>query len=444
MIVSKELKRLSELFPTNLYIVGGATRDFLLGYKLSDFDLSSSLTGEEVIELLKGTEFTVTPHSLKLGTLGIKVGKQEMEYTAFRQDSYGAKGVHAPKEVRFNVGIEQDAFRRDFTINAIYYSILEDKFLDFTGGLVDLKNRLMKTTREPKSVFEEDALRILRLVRIATKLGLEIDANTLLEAKNHAHLLGEIAVERIRDEFEKILVSDTENGVQDAHIRGISLLVEIGAMQYIVPELLEGIGVAQPPRHHLYDVYNHILQTVKIAPQHLRLAALLHDIGKPRSIDEDGKMTEHPYVGAAMTKEIMLRLRYPHKEIHRVSRLVETHMYDFRCLMSDNALRVFVLKNQDILFDLIELKKADHIAHGRKEGTSPSALNLKRVYDEMISSGVAMSLKELPISGDTLVELKVKPKERAGVLTSLLEHGAYLGKKLSQEECISFIMEGIK
>ena len=443
MIVSKELKKLSELFPVDLYIVGGATRDFLLGYKLSDFDLSSSLTGEQVMELLKGTEFKVTPHSLKLGTLGIKVGKQVMEYTAFRTDSYGEKGVHSPVEVRFNVGIEQDAFRRDFTINAIYYNIKEDKFLDFTGGLEDLKNRVLKTTREPESVFEEDALRVLRLVRIASKLGLEIEQETLCQAKKNAYLLKEIAVERIRDEFEKILVSDIENGIEDAQIRGIQLLVEIGAMEYIMPELLESVGVKQPPKHHLYDVYNHILQTVRIAPSHLRLAALLHDIGKPRSIDEEGRMTEHPYVGAQMAKEIMLRLRYPLSEIDKVSRLVETHMYDLRCLMSDGTLRVFVLKNQDILSDLIELKMADHTAHGLKDGVSPSALNLARVFREMRERKVAFSLKELPITGETLIDLKVKPRDRAKALSSLLEHGAYIGKQLTKEECITFIKERI-
>lgn len=444
MIVSEELKRLSEIFTAKLYIVGGATRDHLLGYKLSDFDLSSSLTGEEVIELLKGTEFRVTPHSLKLGTLGIKVGKQVMEYTAFRKDSYGEKGVHSPTSVEFKVGIEQDAFRRDFTINAIYYDLTEGKFLDFTGGLKDLENRIVRTTREPKSVFEEDALRILRLVRIASKLGLDIEERTLFEAKRQSYLLKEIAVERIRDEFEKILIADTENSIADAQVRGLELLVEIGAMEYIVPELLESIGVKQPPKYHLYDVYNHILHTVKIAPMHLRLAALLHDVGKPRSIDEEGKMTEHPYVGAQMAKEIMLRLRYPHREIERVSRLVETHMYDLRCLMSDNSLRVFVLKNQDILSDLIELKMADHTAHGKKDGVSPSALNLARVFREMRENKVAFSLKELPVGGDTLVALKVKPLERAKVLSSLLEHGAYLGKQLDRDECIAFIKERIK
>ncbi len=444
MMVSKELKKLSEIFPVKLYIVGGATRDYLLGHKLSDFDLSSSLTADEVVELLRGTEYAVTPHSLKLGTLGIKVGKHSMEYTAFRRDSYAVKGTHSPNRVEFNVDIEQDAFRRDFTINAIYYDIQDEKFLDFTGGLEDIKKGLMRTTREPKSVFEEDALRILRLIRIASKLGLDIEKNTLSEAKKHAHLLREIAVERVRDEFNKILISDIENGISDAHICGLLLLVEIGAMEYIIPELLETIGVQQPGRYHAYDVYGHTIQAVRLAPPQLRLVALLHDIGKPRSIDEEGKMTEHPYVGAQMARDIMLRLKYPHREIERVSQLIEKHMYDLRCLMSDASRRIFILNNQEIIFDLIELKKADHAAHGKHDGISPSALNLQRVYAEMIERDVAMKLKDLPIGGEALIDLKVKPKDRSSVLNALLEHGAYLGRKLTKEESIDFIIERIK
>lgn len=439
MIVSEELKKLAEIFPVKLYIVGGAVRDYILGYKLSDVDLSSSLTGEEVMELLKNTEYKATPHSLKLGTLGIKVGGKTMEYTAFRRDSYVGGGAHSPEKVEFHSDINDDALRRDFTVNAVYYDIKEEKIVDLLGGVSDLERKILRTTRLPEKVFEEDALRILRLVRFSAKLGFEIEENTFEEAKKRAYTLKEIAVERLREELNKILVADTENGIAEAHIKGLRLLVEIGAMEYIVPELLECIGVKQPPRHHLYDVYNHIVHTVEVAPPHLRLAALLHDIGKPRSIDERGHMTKHPIIGAPMAKEIMSRLKYSTDEIERVARLVEHHMYDIRCEKDEREVRAFILENIDIIDDLIALKKADHIAHGTMSGESPSGLKIERLKKEMEEAGIAFTLKELPIGGKELIESGVEPSRRGELLNALLEYGAVACKKLSAEECISFI-----
>lgn len=439
MIVSSELKRLSKLFPTKLYVVGGAVRDYILGYKTHDYDLGSSLTGEEVVDLLKNTEFKVVPHSLKLGTLGIKVGKETMEYTAFRKDSYTKKGNHSPTKVEFKVDILEDAKRRDFTINAIYYDLQEEKIVDPLMGKLDLEKRIIRTCRAPEKVFEEDALRILRLVRFSAKLGFEVEKETFLEAQNRAETLRQIAPERICEELNKILVSDTENGIEDAHIRGVNMLVEIGAMKEIIPELLEGIGLKQNARYHAYDVFNHVLQTVRRVPARLRMVALLHDVGKPRSIDDEGHMTKHPYVGASMAREILFRLRYPHKEIDRIVRIIENHMFDVKAVAKESDVRIFILKNHDILDDLIELKKADFIAHGKEEGESPSALRLMSVKNKMVEQGVAFSLKELPIGGNDLVELKVKPSLRAKLLNSLLEHGAILGRALTREECVRFL-----
>ncbi len=440
MVISKELKKLSKLFPVKLYVVGGAVRDSLLNYELSDYDLSSSLMGEEVIELLKGSEFKVTPHSLKLGTLGIKVGNTTMEYTAFRKDSYKKTGEHSPTDVQFKVDIYEDAKRRDFTINALYYDILEEKIVDPLGGLEDLKKGVIRTTRAPYEVFQEDALRILRMVRFSVSLGFEIEESTFLEAQNKAHTISELAPERVREEFDKILVADTLHGIKDAHIKGIVMLVKCGAMKEIIPELLEGIGVAQPKKYHAYDVFNHMLNTVKVAPPSLRLVALLHDVGKPRSIDEEGHMTEHPYVGATMARDILMRLRYPIKEIDKICKLIAIHMYDVKCILEDSAVRVFILRNYELLEDLLKLKQADFLAHGKESGENPSVTKLRRVWGEMLVSEVPLTLKDLPVDGKTLVALNVKPNERSKMLNSLLEQGAYLGRKLTKEECISYIL----
>ncbi len=444
MNLPKEIRALSALFPTKLYLVGGAVRDYMLGYQLKDYDFSSSLTGEEVIELLKDTEYVVTPHSLKLGTVGIKINRLNMEYTAFRKDSYALNGAHSPEKVEFKCGIEADVLRRDFTVNALYYDIEEGKIIDLVNGKEDVKNKIIRAVREPQKVIEEDALRILRMVRFAVKLGFNIEEETLKVAKEKASSIKEIAPERIREELNQILIADTDNGVQDAQIRGLELLVKTEAMQYIIPELLECIGVKQPPRHHAYDVYNHILHAVKEAPPRLRLAALLHDIGKPRSIDEEGRMTEHPLVGAHLAKVIMTRLKYSHSEIERTVRLIKHHMFDIKGLQDESTVREFILQNLDILDDLIELKKADHIAHGKKAGVSPSAVRLMDVREEMVRNKVATSLKELPVDGKTLIDLGIAPKIRGKILDSLLEYGAFIGRALSESECISFIKSCIE
>ncbi len=439
MNIPVALKNLATLFPVPLYVVGGAVRDYLLGYKLSDYDLASSLTCEEVMGLLKDTKYKATPHSLKLGTLGVKVDGLTVEYTAFRKDSYSLKGNHLPERVEFNCDIKEDALRRDFTVNALYYDIKNDEIVDLVGGVEDVKNGVIRAVREPKEVIKEDALRILRMVRFSAKLGFKVEENTLRVAKEEVSSLQEIAPERIREEFNKILVADTENGIKDAQIRGLELLIKIGAMQYVVPEILEGIGVKQPPRHHAYDVFGHTMHAVEAAPPHLRLAAFLHDVGKPRAIDEEGRMTEHPLVGAHLTKVIMNRLLYPRQEIEKTVRLVKHHMFDIKCLQDECTVREFILENFDILDDLIALKKADHVAHGKKSGVSPSAVRLSDVREEMLKNKVAFTLKELPVGGKTLIDLGVPPKERGEVLRALLEYGAFIGRALSVEECVSYV-----
>ena len=439
MKISNELKQLASLFSEPLYVVGGAVRDHLIGYEVHDYDLASSIRAEEVVEMLKGTPFTTTPHSLKLGTLGIKVGDEVVEYTAFRKDSYSCSGVHSPEKVEFDCSIEEDARRRDFTINAVYYDIKKECYVDPLNGIEDLKIGVIKTTREPGKVLEEDALRLLRLVRFSASLGFKIDKETYREAKLRADTIKEIATERIRDEFNKILVSDTVNGIKDAQIEGIKLMVDLGIMEYVVPEILEGIGVKQNPRYHVYDVYNHILETVRVVPPRLRLVAFLHDVGKPRSVTEEGRMQDHAPIGAGMTRVIMNRLLYPHRETERTVRMVENHMFNIKCNLPDDVISAFIIKNADILDDLLELKKADYTAHGMNDDVSPAALKIIEVYENMLKNKVAFTVKDLPIGGRELIELGVSPEERGELLNSLLTYGAYLGRGLTKEECLSYV-----
>ncbi len=443
MKIPSELKNLARLFPTPLFVVGGAVRDDLLGHKVHDYDLSSSLRAEEVLTLLKDTPYKATPHSLKLGTLGINVGAHVMEYTAFRKDSYSLSGFHTPSVVEFDCSQLEDASRRDFTINALYYDILGERIVDLVGGLRDLQNKVLRTPREPEEVIKEDALRILRLVRFAVTLGFDVEEKTWEVVKKRASSLQEIAVERIREEFEKILIADTVNGVKDAQIRGIEMMVELGIMEYVSPEFLESIGVKQNPKYHVFDVYRHALETIRRVKPELRRVAFFHDIAKPRSIDVNGHMRSHSEKGAKMTKEIMTRLLYPKSVIERDARLVGAHMFDVKCNESVESVREFVLSHCDLIDDLLELKQADYVAHKLDESESPSARVIREVRDAMVERGVAFSVKELAVSGIDLIELGVEPQERARALNALLVYGARMGRALTREESLRYI-ESIK
>lgn len=439
MNISQDLKRLAQLFPAPLYVVGGAVRDFLIGKEVHDYDLTSPLPADKVVALLSETEFKTTPHSLRLGTIGIKVGDMVMEYTAFRKDSYAKDGGHLPQKVEFNCTQIEDAERRDFTINAIYYDVIKEEIVDPLGGLEDIKNKIIRTTRRPDDVMEEDALRILRLVRFSSSLGYDIEDKTYNSAKRRAYTLGEIAKERIREEFEKILVADTVCGIKDAQIRGIELMVELGIMKEVVPEMLESLSVKQNAKYHAYDVYHHVLETVKLVPPHLRLVAFLHDVGKPRSIDNKGHMRAHASVGASMARGILTRLRYPKKDIGRVVKLISTHMFNTKCDCSIEDVRVFILENQGIIDDYCILKQADFIAHGKESGISPSVQVVKDTREDMVKNGTAFNLKELPIEGRDLIVLGVEPSKRGVCLKGLLDYGARQGRALSREECIQYV-----
>ena len=439
MIATPSLKKLCALFPCPLYVVGGAVRDFIMGNAVADIDLSSALPATEVVELLKGTDFSVKPHSLKLGTLGIKIGSESYEYTAFRVDSYGSDGSHAPQEVRFTSDPKEDALRRDFTVNAIYYEIATGKIIDFLGGVEDIGKKLIRTVRDPELVIREDALRILRMVRFSAKLGYEIDAETFNVAKERVSSLKTIAVERIRDELDQILVADTYNGIKDAQIRGLELLMELGAMEYVIPELVSAVGVKQNPKYHVYDVWQHLLESVREVKPSLRLAALLHDVAKPICQNRSGNMRAHNVVGAQMSRHIMSRLSYPKVDTERIARLVEAHMFDLKGTETDETVRLFVLHNADIIEDLCELKNADYLAHGMNEGKNPSALRLMETYRKMLDEGVAFSIRELPVGGEDLIALNVPPQERSDKLIKVLEYFASRGVKADRQKALELI-----
>lgn len=426
----RKLKVLSYYLPS-LYIVGGYVRNALLELPLSDLDLAAEYTVDEIQTALANTEFSAVSVNKRLGT--IKIYSREdrrfsAEYTTFRVDSYPVgSGVHTPTDVVFTKDMERDAKRRDFTVNAIYYSIDTAEYVDFTGGIPDLHKRELRTTVAPEKVFSEDGLRILRMVRLASELGFAVEENTLNAAKKMVYLLKDISGERIRDEFMKILTADTKYpsaATVDAHLKGFRLLDEIGALPYIVPDLSDGKGMPQEPKYHVYDVFEHCVQTMYYCPPELRLAGLLHDVGKPASVKKAGTMYLHGELGSEIAKKLLGRngLKMSNREVAAVRRLIETHMYDIDGLTTEKKLRLFIADNRDAIGDIVKLKRADAKASsGNPDAVSISAEKIEKLYAEMQRDGTPMCYSDLKIDGRDLESTKLPEEKRAWAMRKIFE-----------------------
>lgn len=381
---------LARLFRENnkeLYMVGGAVRDLLLRCPTSpDIDLTTNARPDEIKRLIAqthpdavvtvGEQFgTVRVHYRRAFTAEDVAVQPEIspvpaalvaeasgdfdvvEITTYRSDQY-TDGSRKP-EVTFGDSLEGDLLRRDFTINAMARDPLSGEIIDPFGGRDDIEQGLIRAVgNDPDSRFEEDPLRLLRAARFAAQLGFEIEPLTANAIKLQAPTLERISRERIRDEFTKLLVTQYP-------ARGLRLLVDLGLMPWIVPEVLELCGVSQKPAHSK-DVYDHVLRVVErtSARPATRWAGLLHDIAKPRTRSvEDGKVHffGHEDVGAVMTREILHRLKFDRPFIEYVSRLVKLHMRANAYLpeWTDGAVRRLMLDAGDGLHDLLDLSRAD-------------------------------------------------------------------------------------
>ncbi|MFA6867282.1 MAG: CCA tRNA nucleotidyltransferase [Clostridia bacterium] len=438
--VSKNLKKLATIFNKPLYIVGGYVRDSLLDYKPTDIDLASTLTPDEVMQILENTEYKVKETSPKLMTLKIIVDDEAYEYTTFRKETY-QKG-HSPDTVIPTMDIVEDAKRRDFRMNAIYYNINADEIIDPLDGIADIKDRVINTVDSPQKVFSQDGLRLMRLARMAAQLGFIVSIKTMEGARENAMLIDDIAPERIRDELDLILVADTVHNIEYSHKKGLMILDLIYVLERILPELTLGKGMVQRADFHKYDVFFHIINTVKYADSKVRLAALMHDIGKPKCYKDNGRYFKHEEVGARMTKEILGRLRYPNKTINYVAQLVLYHMYDLRCDAKLSTLKLFVQEHRDILEDLFLLKQADSLGGGIFSNENPSIIRIRDVYHKMIEDKIPFTIKDLYIDGKAVEEFP--PKMRGDVLLELLRECAINENLLTEEAQRKFIQKQLQ
>lgn len=407
------LDKLAKEFPSDLYLVGGAVRDYLRGVKTTDFDLAGSARPEEIKAVFAGSGFRVCDSSPKLGTLIISGDGARFEYTTFRTDSYPeGSGAHKPCEVVFTDDIELDCRRRDFRCNAIYYDVKRGRLVDPLDGAADVRRELLRTTRGAEEVFCEDGLRIMRLVRFVSTLGYKPDGEAERAAKRLAGRLKDVSAERIRDELDKTLMGKR---VVDA----LELAFGLGVLDMILPELSANDGVVQPAAFHRYDALRHAFHTAEAAREDIKLAALLHDVGKAEAWKKDGNMHNHAEYGAVTAREITTRLKYPNAVIAETETLVREHMYDVNANARKSRLRRFVAKNHAVIDKLIALVRADSKGTGLFDD-SPRADRFQATLDEMKQKGIPFTVRQLAVNGDDVKKLGFRGEEIGRVLEELL------------------------
>lgn len=429
-ILPKKLKTLAKACPAPLYVVGGSVRDHLAGLtpSIADWDICSPMSADVFSEIAKQCGFITEAIYRNTGTVKIFDGEQGYEYSSFRSDKY-VRGTHVPVEIFFTEDITLDARRRDFTANAVYYDIDKELFVDPLQGIPAIKEKRLTTVDKASKVFGEDGLRLMRLARQAAQLGFEPDEECLFGATENAALIKDISPERIFEELVSILTADKKCGIVGAPYHGLQILEKTGVLGYILPELAQGKGLAQRSDYHKYDVLEHSFRAVKYMEAQseeypLRLAALLHDVGKPLCMLRNGNAYGHPEAGEALAREILQRLKAPKKVTLLVCALVKYHMYDFNCQTSENKLRRFFVEHYPLLPDLLLIKQADFSACKDDTTKAPTCVKWERLLSQMQAEKVPFSLKELAVNGMDILGEGVPAPHVATILNALLLHCA--------------------
>jgi len=409
-----------------IFIVGGTSRGLLTQFPIADWDFATNATPQEMQNLFPNNNF----YNNEFGTVSIVMGKNKkdvFEVTTYRTEK-DYEDFRRPEKVNWGKSIEEDLSRRDFTINAIaLYIKCEtpndkckiDNIIDPYSGIEDLENKIIKAVGNPNKRFQEDALRLIRAVRIATQLGFTIEEKTFLSIKSNAHLIENIAKERIRDELLKLLAS---NHPAD----GIILLHNSGLLKYIIPELIKGKGVDQP-KHHISTVWKHCIDSLRYCPSNdplVRLAALLHDVGKPYTAQGEGEKRtfyNHEVVGARIAKEIGQRLRLSNDQKDRLWRLVRWHQFAPDEELTDSAIRRFIRRvGKDNLEDILNIRTGDRLGSGVPATSWRTELFKKRLKEVQKRP---FSIKDLKIDGNDVMEvLDISPGPEIGqILEALFE-----------------------
>ena len=416
------------------YLVGGCVRDVIIGREPKDWDITTNANPEEIQGL-----FPKTFYENDYGTVGVvneeitretengdfsRETLKVVEVTPYRVESEYSDFRH-PDKVSFSKNLEDDLKRRDFTVNAIAYNPANGELRDIYKGQEDIKDKTIRAVGIPSDRFEEDALRMLRAVRFSVQLGFTVSSETSEAIIKNADLLSKISMERIRDEFSKIIMSN------DPMI-GVVMCNKFGLLKYIIPEVEEGIGVKQNS-DHIFEVWEHCLRALNHAgekkwPLEVRLAALLHDVGKPRTrawSDEKKDYTfyGHDVIGERMTKKILARLKFSNEIIDKVVKLVRNHMFftDIDKITLSAVRRIVRNVGKENVWDLMNVRACDRIGMGRPVETPYRLRKYESMIEEAMRAPVTVGM--LKIDGSGIIKMaKLEPGPKIGyILHALLE-----------------------
>ncbi len=435
-----EVKNILEKFTKakfQIFIVGGAVRDLLMSKDVKDWDFTTDAKPEEILKILPEGFY-----DNKFGTVGLVVGNGVFEITTMRKEGIYKDHRH-PVDVSWTDKIEEDLARRDFSINAMAFSI-DGQMVDPYYGQKDLKDKLIKAVGDPDKRFQEDALRLIRAIRFASQLEFEIEKSTFQAIKKNAHLLKEIANERIRDELFKILESVNPYA-------GLIKLREAEILQIILPELEKCFGIQQEgPKHdRVYDIGEHSLLSLKECTSSdplTRFAALLHDIGKVKTVNtqEDGNVTfyNHDLEGGKLSLQIAKRFNLSKKQTDKLYKLVRWHMFTLDENQTDSAIRRFI-KNVGVenIEDMMAVRVGDRLGGGTQNAISwrmeKFADRIKQVLKK------PFSISDLKINGsDVMKALNLKPGPKVGeILQKLFEEVLEDSSKNNREHLLERIKQ---
>jgi tRNA nucleotidyltransferase (CCA-adding enzyme) len=409
------------------FIVGGCVRDLILGREPSDYDVTTSAPPDEIQSIFKN--YKTIEIGKEFGTIVIVQKEGCVEVTTYRSDGEYKDG-RRPSEVSFSNNILEDLSRRDFTVNSIAYN--ENRgILDPFNGVIDIKNKIIKTVGPPLDRFNEDHLRIMRAVRFATQLDFTIEENTYNACKELSDSLKYISAERIRDELFKILLSNKPS-------KGIRLMYDLGILKHVIPELIQTIGYDQKNPHHSKTLGDHILCVLDNTPPKLdlRMAALLHDIAKPITYSVDEKGVGHYYghdkLGAKVSKTILTRLKCSNDFIEKVSVYISNHMYQ-RNTKKKGLKKELARVGEENIFDLYELKRADMICKGTNKDLSLIDKRINQIK-EILENNEPYNKSHLKINGNDIIALGFPKGKLIGeilnyLVEKVIEHPEYNNKE---------------
>ncbi len=416
------------------YLVGGCVRDILLKQELrrasrsesdrsigpKDWDITTNAKPEEIQKL-----FPDSVYENKFGTVAVKSRSEKpetkiVEITTFRLEGKYTDKRH-PDEIKFAKTIEEDLARRDFTVNSLALSLIDNKLIDPFNGQKDLKDKIIRTVGKPEERFNEDALRMMRAVRFAAELNFVIEEKTAKAIKKESGLLEMIAKERICDELKKIIMTErAKDGIQN--------LENLGLLKYIIPELREGINVGQN-KHHIYTIWEHNIRALDYAAKNnysfeVRMASLLHDVGKPRTKAGDGPDStfyNHEIVGAKMTVQILDRLHFSKNTAEKIIHLVRFHLFYYNVgEVTEAGVRRFLRRvGPENVEDFMKVREADRIGSGVPKARPYKIRHLLFMIEKVKRDPI--SPKMLEIDGLKVMEIaKIKPSPKVGQILSIL------------------------